>query len=608
MSAATPVSTSVIRTADQRPAQVAKRRRRAMPYVLLIPAVGFLVLALGYPLVRQVVMSFQEYGLAQQFGQPAEWVGVDNFSRLLGDGYFWLVVARSIAFCLVNAGLTMVGGIALAMLMTRISTPVRLVLQVALLLAWAMPHLASLTVWQWLFDTDFGVVNYALTSWFGLDFKNHAWLIQPLSFYFVATVIICWMSVPFVVFAVYAALTQVPGDLLEAGEIDGPAHRRPAADHLGSQGLHPDLRLAGRGRGHSRDPPDRHVCLPTRNQGGELRPRGGGLRDHPAADRGRRLLLRPAVGATGGPTVTTIVQPQPQQPPTAAAEGGKTSGPRRSRRYPVRPAGRATANVVALVAAVGWVFPVYWMLNSSLLPQRDVRSREPSFLPVDGSLDSYRRVFETDFVNSLRLSATVTVLTVVLTLAAAFLAALAVTRFRFGGRRGFILAVLIVQMVPVEALFISQFKMLEGWQLLNTVTGLTLLYVGVVVPFTIWMLRGFVNGVPIELEEAAMIDGCSRFKAFVKVTLPLLAPGLVASGIYAFILAWNEFVVALVIMNRPETQTLPVWLRTFIQANRASDWGAVMAGATLLAIPVVIFFLFVQHRMTSGLVAGAVKG
>jgi N,N'-diacetylchitobiose transport system permease protein len=305
--------------------------------------------------------------------------------------------------------------------------------------------------------------------------------------------------------------------------------------------------------------------------------------------------------------VTTIVQPQPQQPPTSA-EGGKASGPRRSGRYPVWPAGRATANVVALVAAVGWVFPVYWMLNSSLLPQRDVRSREPSFLPVDGSLDSYRRVFETDFVNSLRLSATVTVLTVVLTLAAAFLAALAVTRFRFGGRRAFILAVLLVQMVPVEALFISQFKMLEGWQLLNTVTGLTLLYVGVVVPFTIWMLRGFVNGVPIELEEAAMIDGCSRLKAFVKVTLPLLAPGLVASGIYAFILAWNEFVVALVIMNRPETQTLPVWLRTFIQANRASDWGAVMAGATLLAIPVVIFFLFVQHRMTSGLVAGAVKG
>lgn len=192
-----------------------------MPYLLLVPAVAFLGLALGYPLIRQFMMSFQEYGLAQQFGQPAEWTGVDNYSRLLGDGYFWLVVARSIAFCLVNAGLTMVGGIGIAMLMTRISTPVRLVLQVCLLLAWAMPHLASLTVWQWLFDTNFGVVNYILSSWFGLGFVNHAWLIQPLSFYFVATVVICWMSVPFVAFATYAGLTQVPEDVLEAGEIDG---------------------------------------------------------------------------------------------------------------------------------------------------------------------------------------------------------------------------------------------------------------------------------------------------------------------------------------------------------------------------------------------------
>jgi N,N'-diacetylchitobiose transport system permease protein len=299
--------------------------------------------------------------------------------------------------------------------------------------------------------------------------------------------------------------------------------------------------------------------------------------------------------------VTTVIA----QPPVAP-DAPPARPVRRINR--ARTAWRSLANLVAVVVAVIWVFPVYWMLNSSLLPQREVRSREPSFLPVGGSLDSYRRVFETDFVNALRLSATITTLTVVLTLAAAFLASLAVTRFRFGGRKMFVVTVLIVQMIPAEGLFISQFKMLEGWQLLNTVAGLTLLYVGAVVPFTIWMLRGFVNGVPIELEEAAMIDGCSRFRAFVKVTLPLLAPGLVASGIYAFILAWNEFVLALVIMNRPETQTLPVWLRTFIQANRATDWGAVMAGATLLAIPVVIFFLFVQHRMTSGLVAGAVKG
>ena len=126
--------------------------------------------------------------------------------------------------------------------------------------------------------------------------------------------------------------------------------------------------------------------------------------------------------------------------------------------------------------------------------------------------------------------------------------------------------------------------------------------------FRSWLLRGFVNGIPVELEEAAMVDGCSRMQAFFRVTFPLLAPGLVASGIFAFMQAWNEFTLALVIMTRPENQPLTVWLKSFTEANRATDWGGIMAGSTLLAIPVVIFFLVIQHRMTSGLVSGAVKG
>jgi N,N'-diacetylchitobiose transport system permease protein len=150
--------------------------------------------------------------------------------------------------------------------------------------------------------------------------------------------------------------------------------------------------------------------------------------------------------------------------------------------------------------------------------------------------------------------------------------------------------------------------MLEGMHLLNTVGGLTLVYVASVLPFTIWTLRGFVAGVPYELEEAAMIDGCTRTQAFWRVTFPLLAPGLVATGVFAFIQAWNEFLLALVVMSRPEMMTLPVWLRTFQQATQTTNWAAIMAGSTLMAIPVIIFFLVVQGRMTSGLVAGAVKG
>jgi N,N'-diacetylchitobiose transport system permease protein len=198
------------------------RRSRAtlLPYALLVPAVLALGVALGYPLVRQVVLSLQDYGLAQQFGQPPEWVGANNYRTLAADGYLWRVTLRSIAFCLVNAALTMAIGVGLALLMRHMSRGVRLLVQTGLLLAWAMPVVASLTVWQWLFDTQYGVVNYVLTG-LGLDFEGHGWLLRPLSFFFVATVIVVWMSVPFVAFTVYAALTQLPEELVEASEIDG---------------------------------------------------------------------------------------------------------------------------------------------------------------------------------------------------------------------------------------------------------------------------------------------------------------------------------------------------------------------------------------------------
>ena len=201
----------------------ARPRRRAggvLPYGLMIPTLVALAVALGYPLVRQVVLSLQEFGLAQQFGRPPEWVGLENYRNLLTDPYLWTVTARSLAFCLVNAGLTLGIGMLVALLMRQMSRPVRLLVQSGLLLAWAMPVVAALTVWQWLFDTQYGVVNWVLTR-LGADYAGHSWLLEPLSFFFVATVIVVWMSVPFVAFTLYAALTQVPGELLEAAEIDG---------------------------------------------------------------------------------------------------------------------------------------------------------------------------------------------------------------------------------------------------------------------------------------------------------------------------------------------------------------------------------------------------
>jgi N,N'-diacetylchitobiose transport system permease protein len=195
-------------------------RRTPLPAGLVLPAAALLALALGYPLVRQVVLSLQEFGLAQQFGRPPEWVGLGNYRELVGDSYLWKVVLRTIVFCFVNAALTMGIGVGIALLMTRMSRWVRLAVQGGLLLTWATPVVAAMIVWQFLFDTQYGVVNSVLTS-LGSDHEGHSWLIEPMSFFAVATMIVVWMSVPFVVFTVYAALTQVPDDVVEAAEIDG---------------------------------------------------------------------------------------------------------------------------------------------------------------------------------------------------------------------------------------------------------------------------------------------------------------------------------------------------------------------------------------------------
>ncbi|HEX3088557.1 MAG TPA: carbohydrate ABC transporter permease [Ilumatobacteraceae bacterium] len=276
---------------------------------------------------------------------------------------------------------------------------------------------------------------------------------------------------------------------------------------------------------------------------------------------------------------------------------------RRRRRRNVVP------NLLGLLVFLIAAFPVYWMVLTSFRRGVDIQQPTPQFLPNPGTLANYRKVFERDFFwTAVKNSLSVTMLVLVFALFIAFLAAVAISRFKFAGRRAFIVIILLVQMVPAEALIISLFRILDGWKLINTIVGLTLTYLAFVLPFTIWTLRGFVGNVPKELEEAAMIDGSTRFRAFMTITLPLVAPGLVATGVFAFIQAWNEFIFALVIMNRPESQTLPVWLQAFNEGSKGTDWGGVMAGSTLMAIPVVVFFLLVQRRVTSGLTAGAVKG
>lgn len=289
-------------------------------------------------------------------------------------------------------------------------------------------------------------------------------------------------------------------------------------------------------------------------------------------------------------------------------ERAHQAAPRPLNRKKIHPS-KIAVNTILVVTSLMWLLPVYWMVNSAFQTERNLLSSPPKLIPAPLTTEHFAKVLSSPaFHSALLMSLSAAVITVVATTLCSLLAALALARFNFRGRRTLIVAILVIQMIPAEALFISQYRMLDSWALLNSVAGLSLLYVGGVLPFVTWMMRGYVEAVPEELEQAAMIDGCTRIQAFMRVTLPLLAPGLVSTSVFAFLHSWNEYTLALIVLSRDSAVTLPLWLQSFQQGLQGSDWGGVMAGSTLITIPVLILFIFVQNRMSTGMVSGAVKG
>jgi ABC-type glycerol-3-phosphate transport system permease component len=302
-----------------------------------------------------------------------------------------------------------------------------------------------------------------------------------------------------------------------------------------------------------------------------------------------------------------------QRPVTAAQ-------PRSQQRY----AGRARArkrvnavslNVLGLLIAIVTLLPIFLMVSTAFKPSQEIYSLTPHLLPSHPTLSNFRQVDNgsaTGGIGSvwlfLRNSFAVALVTVLIASLLALLAAVGVARFRFRLRTTFLIMLLIVQMIPGQALIIALFLDFKRLNLLGTLTGLVLVYSAQALPVTIWMLRNFVATVPKELEEAAAIDGATGPKIFWRILLPLVAPGLVATSIFAFITAYNEFIVALTFLgqNHPD-YTLPIYL-TYFYGEHGAAWGPIMAASTIYTIPAIIFFLLVRRRLVGGLTAGAVKG
>ncbi|MFC3999168.1 carbohydrate ABC transporter permease [Nocardiopsis sediminis] len=289
----------------------------------------------------------------------------------------------------------------------------------------------------------------------------------------------------------------------------------------------------------------------------------------------------------------------------APAAAPSPAAPRRGGGRRWRPAALARAAAVAGVL-VFTLFPAYFMLVTAFSGETTTGSE--SLLPASVTLENFRYVLvEAGFLTYLGNSLVVALVTVVGSSLVALLAAVAVARFRFRLRTTMLVMLLIVQMVPLEALVIPLFLQVRDLQMLNTLLGLSIVYIALALPFAVWMLRGFVAAIPQEVEEAAYIDGASWPRMFWSVLLPLTAPGLVATGIFSFITAWNEFILALTFLNEGEKYTVAVGLRQFY-GQYTTDWPSVMAASTIITLPVMVFFLLVQRGLVSGLVHGAVKG
>jgi N,N'-diacetylchitobiose transport system permease protein len=275
-----------------------------------------------------------------------------------------------------------------------------------------------------------------------------------------------------------------------------------------------------------------------------------------------------------------------------------------SRRY-----GRVGWNALGLVLFALMVFPVFWMVSTAFKDNEQINSFNPVWFPGNPILGHFRDAmhrpyFWTDVKNSV----IVVVATVLIALVVSFFAALALAKYRFTGRKLFIVLVIGIQMLPQAGLIIPLYVVLARHNQVNTLTGLILVYLTFALPFCVWTLRGFLLGIPKDLEEAAMVDGSSRLGAFVRILLPLVAPGLVATSVFAFITSWNEYIFATTLLHDNSKQTITVFLSLMYGGARFVDWGAIMAASTLVAIPVVIFFLLVQRRIAFGLTVGAVKG
>lgn len=294
------------------------------------------------------------------------------------------------------------------------------------------------------------------------------------------------------------------------------------------------------------------------------------------------------------------------------AASTKRSGARRVRRVGGRTRQRVSRVVLHLLLALVIIVtdaPLVWMILSSLKPDRETSAYPPTVLPKTYTIGNYRNLFEISqfgiyLRNSLLVASIVMVVTVVVGLTAAY----ALSRFRFWFLRGLGEVSLFAYMVPPILILVPITRIVTRMGLANNLTALVILYTATLLPFALWLLRSYFNGMLIDLEHAAMIDGCTRFGAFVRVVIPQAIPGVISTGVFTFNASWSEYLFASTLMTSPQRTTLSPGLALLFNQTGVYSWGLIMAGAVLITLPVIVLFIVAQRQLVSGFGEGAVKG
>jgi multiple sugar transport system permease protein len=274
-----------------------------------------------------------------------------------------------------------------------------------------------------------------------------------------------------------------------------------------------------------------------------------------------------------------------------------------------RPLGYALYSLAAWCVVLVIAFPLLWMLSTAFKPDSETFALPPTLLPQHPTIEQFSRLLrETPFLTYMLNSVIVGIITTVLVITLAVIGAYGLVRFRFPGRDAIAHFVLFTYLLPAVVLLLPLYLMISRLGLANSLFGLVLAYTTFCLPFALWLLRSFVMGIPIDLEEAAMIDGAGRMRAFVDVVLPQALPGIISTALFSFIMSWNEYLYALVFINVDDRKTLPPGVLTMLNQNQNVEWALLMAASVLMTLPVLIFFSFLQKHLTSGFGAGAVKG